>query len=349
MVPSPALPEESSPLASNNNVDIELFNGRLYLAWRTGPTHFASADARMEVISSGDSGQTWRYETTFAVGRDVREPRFYQINNTLFFSFFEAGINVIAFEPKALWRSQLMIGGEWSEPVIESEEKVVVWDVKLRSGSLFRTSYVGDHYTSSDLGGISVLFETSKDGILWTAVGDGSEVIFGGVSEVAFEFLADGSLVAVGRVEDKDPRGMGSLVCTAPASSLGDWECADMADPERYDSPELFRHGSTIYMAARRDPDGTFGPEGDFLAYSTRPKRSALYRVDPETLTVSHIEDFPGVGDTAFPAIRRLSEDAFLMANYTSPLDNPDVNWLDVQVSDKGTRIYLTKIQFSAP
>jgi hypothetical protein len=225
----------------------------------------------------------------------------------------------------------------------------VVWDIKLRGDELYRTSYAGDHYTSSDLGGVSVFFERSNDGLNWTPVGESAEVLFGGVSEVAFEFLGDGSLVAVGRVEDKDERGMGSLVCTAEAADLGSWTCADASDPERYDSPELFRYGNQIYLAARRDPDGTFGPDGDFLAYSTRSKRSALYKVNPDALSVAHIKDFPGVGDTAFPAIRRLSEHRFIMANYTSPLDNPDINWLDAQASDLGTQIYLTQIHFSGP
>ena len=30
--------------------------------------------------------------------------------------------------------------------------------------------------------------------------------------------------------------------------------------PERYDSPELFRQGDRLFMAARRDPEGIFGP-----------------------------------------------------------------------------------------
>ena len=35
--------------------------------------------------------------------------------------------------------------------------------------------------------------------------------------------------------------------------------------------------------------------------------------------------DIPGVGDTAFPAVWRTGPHSFVMANYTSPLDEPDV------------------------
>ena len=349
VIPSNRLPELSAPLQSNNNVDIELFDGRIYMGWRTAPTHFASTDSRMEMMSSDDGGASWRHEATFALDTDVREPRFHQINNQLFFSFFEAGINPIAFEPKAIWRTQLAEDGQWAPLEEESRNGSIVWDVKNRSGMLWRTLYLGDHYSTSDLGGISVRFERSTDGLTWDPVSGDGEVIFGGVSEVAFEFLENGDLIAIGRVEDKDDRGMGSLVCTAPSTSPGEWNCAEKSDPERYDSPELFRYGNRVFLVARRDPNGTFGPEGDFLAYSTRAKRTAVYEVDVEQKTVEHIMDIPGVGDTAFPAVRRLDDHRFLVANYTSPLENPDINWLDAQVSDKGTGIYLSEIQFIQP
>ena len=342
-------PAPGPPMASNNNVDLEIFEGRIYLGWRTAPTHFASKDTRMEIISSSDGGASWEHEATFALNTDAREPRFHQLNGRLFFTFFEAGTNVIAFEPQAIWRTEFKSTGNWVPLEEESRDGIIVWDVKTRGGELWRTTYRGDHYSSSELGGISVQFERSSDGLNWTPVSGDGEVIFGGVSEVAFEFRSDGSIVAVGRVEDDDERGMGTLVCTAPAEAPGEWTCSDTADPERYDSPELFRFGNRVYMLARRDPQGTFGPEGDFLAYSTRPKTTALYEIDGDSAQIIFIRDIPGVGDTAFPAIRRLSDHRFLFANYTSPLDNPEISWIDAQVSELGTQIYLSEITFNAP
>jgi hypothetical protein len=35
-----------------------------------------------------------------------------------------------------------------------------------------------------------------------------------------------------------------------------------------------------------------------------------------------------------------------LIANYSSPLDDPDIGWLSAQVSDKGTGIYLMTLDF---
>ena len=56
-----SLPESVNPQKSNNNVSISIFNHRLYVAFRAGPTHFASKKAGMYIISSGD-GKTWKKE-----------------------------------------------------------------------------------------------------------------------------------------------------------------------------------------------------------------------------------------------------------------------------------------------
>ena len=45
IIPSRALPPEAKAQPSKNNVDLVFFEGRLYLALRTPPTHFASKDA----------------------------------------------------------------------------------------------------------------------------------------------------------------------------------------------------------------------------------------------------------------------------------------------------------------
>ena len=57
--------------------------------------------------------------------------------------------------------------------------------------------------------------------------------------------------------------------------------------------------------------------------------------------------DIPGVGDTAFPSIRRIDEHRFLMANYTSPLDQPDLMWVEGQSSAGWHQLYLAEIVFT--
>jgi hypothetical protein len=219
--------------------------------------------------------------------------------------------------------------------------------VKVRNGVAYMTSYAGDHYKNAGEATVRVFFKESHDGMTWANVGDAEYVYEGGVSEVAFEFASNGDLWAVTRNEDGDASGFGSHVCYAAAADLGSWDCSSQSDPKRYDSPEMFRHGETLYLVARRDIGGMFGPEGDLIAYSMRPKGTALYRIDQDERRVVHVMDLPGCGDNAFPSVRRIDANSFLMANYTSPLDEPNISWIDGQTHDEGTQLYLLTLTFT--
>jgi len=70
---------------------------RLFIGFRTAPFHFASETTEMYILSSTDMGQSWDYETSIKLGYDVREPYFINFNNTLIFSFFEAGKRATSF------------------------------------------------------------------------------------------------------------------------------------------------------------------------------------------------------------------------------------------------------------
>lgn len=356
MVPSVRLPEEVGRDPANNNVDIQFYEDRLFMAWRAAETHFASPDVEMHVVSSLDRGQTWDYETTIALGTDVREPRFLAYRGRLHLYFFEAGDSAVAFEPKHMWRIERTGLGEWTEKVNAGRDGEIPWDLKVRDGAAYMTSYAGNHYTAGEAE-VSVFLQRSEDGVTWAPVDPDTVASYvGGVSEVAFELDAEGGAWFVGRNEDGDETGFGSLLCRAEPGALAAWDCPSTADPERYDSPEMFRHGDELYLVARRDIGGPYdqGKPGSvqenrteyLVDYSTRPKTTALYRIDTQARRVVHVMDLPGAGDTAFPSIRRTGAHTFLLANYTSPLDDPDISWLDGQVSDRGTRIYFLELSF---
>ena len=134
-------------LPSNNNVAAEFYNGKLFMGWRSAPTHFASSKyslfflfitsfitlflffrTRMILVSSVDLGQSWSLETIIERGTDLREPYFLEVNGTLFFYFFEAGTNPIAFEPSFLQRIEyLNVPSQWSEPESWGQESEVAW------------------------------------------------------------------------------------------------------------------------------------------------------------------------------------------------------------------------------
>jgi hypothetical protein len=74
IVPGLGLPPELLLQQANNNLDVVRHDdGRVYLAFRSAPNHFASADATIQVISSAD-GQRWDFEARFALGTACGSP-----------------------------------------------------------------------------------------------------------------------------------------------------------------------------------------------------------------------------------------------------------------------------------
>ena len=69
VVPSDGLPSYVKVLTSNNNLDVVVFQGRVFLAFRTAPSHFASDKTKLYIVSSEDE-KTWKYEGEFFLGRD---------------------------------------------------------------------------------------------------------------------------------------------------------------------------------------------------------------------------------------------------------------------------------------
>jgi hypothetical protein len=354
VVPAAGMPAEAAPLPANNNVAIEMFEGRLYMAWRSAPTHFASAQARLIVTSSDDEGRTWRLERSVERGTDVREPHFVAMNGTLILYFMELGSSAVSFEPKQALRMWRHPDGSWSD--VEKAplpERMMVWEIKTHQGLAWMTTYLGNHYSSDNDAAIDVYFKKSRDGFTWEDVDPEHPVIYhGGVSEVAFEFDADNNLWAVTRNEDGDATGFGSHVAFAPATSLGTWQFPAKSSPFRYDSPRMFRQGDDLYLIARRNvvftgdgardfvesPFDLWGQGDDFLplsvrrasrilTYSARPKKTSLYKIDRATRAVVWQKDLPSASDTAFASIVRAGPDRFLVANYSNPVANRGFDW----------------------
>jgi hypothetical protein len=355
VVPSPALPAQIQVQPSNNNVAICFHEGRLYFAWRTSALHFAGPTTRLYVMSTPNMGASWDYETEVFMGTDLREPSLLSIGGRLFFRFFQAGSNPVQFTPIALWRCERLAQGSWTTPVTWGVPGEVAWDVKVRGGNAYMTSYVGTHYGTGP-SAIDVRFQTSANGIDWAPVTSSAVVYTGGVSEVGFELDETGGLWAVTRDEDGDSTGWGSHVINTAMGAA--WPFPAHCDPRCFESPKMFRHGKDLYLIGRRDPVAPFdlglvGLVGfdvakwiNLVAYSLRPKRTTLHQVDRATHAVNELVDLAGCGDTCYPAVCRLDADTFLVANYTSPLTHPDWPWIEGQLSPEGTQLYLTTIHF---
>lgn len=344
-------------MQANNNLDVVEHAGRLYLAFRTAIFHFASPFTRMYVLGSDDGGLTWTHEFTVDRGRDVREPRLLSWDGRLFFYFFEAGTNPFDFEPGRVFASERHAEGSWTDPVAISGEGYVVWRTKVVDGRPYMTRYRGgESIYDIDRDPMDVELLTTENGFDWYPVDTSKPVVYvGGGSETDFEFAQDGRLIAVSRNELGDDTGWGSLICEAPAEAISNWECKN--DPRKFDSLLIFRQSGEIYMLARRQVanEGKFDLGWRFLPdplehlvyeaiYWFTPKRTSLWRIDEENLTVEWVLDLPSKGDTAFPAIVRRSEREIVVYNYSSPLEGWDKPWVAGQLGPTG--IYETVLTF---
>lgn len=370
-IPGPTLgePEMLVPFAntpagvvdqnSNNNLDVVVFEGRTYLAFRTAPSHFASSLTEMYVVSSTDQ-KTWQFETKISFGTDVREPRFLAYAGKLRLYFAKLGMDPLKFEPQGTFITEFKSAGQWTTPVEWMDQPgFIPWRLKVVNDVAYMIGYIGGE-NIYEINGmpISIQWLKSQDGLAWQPVVSGKPTVEqGGGSETDWTFLADGSVVAVTRNEAGDSSGWGSKICRAAANDLGNWQCA--SDKKKYDSPLVFRHGNDVYLVGRRHvtETGNYDLERRDLSakdqaqlylfdYSFYPKRCALWKVNPDARSVQFVLDLPSRGDTCFPSILPVGEKEYDIYNYTSALDDEeDISWIVGQ--GRPTSIY--KIRLTLP
>lgn len=338
IVPSDGIPAEAQAGNSNNNLDVVRHQGRVWLAWRTAPDHFASDQTRIVVVSSDDE-VTWRYEAEFQRQTDLREPRLLELNGRLFLYLAELGANALAFEPEGTLVSERLSDGTWTPLASTGPDGMILWRARILDGTPFLLGYTGgEHeYTFSGVP-LDIHLLTTSDGVTLEPLDPARPIVLtGGGSETDVAFTPQGTLVAVSRIEAIDPEGIGSRVCTAPAGDVSAWSCT--IDPRKYDSPLVFAHDGEVYLVGRRhlSESGAFdivGPGGTMLervvqsqlAYSNAPKRCAIWRWDPSVERIRFITDLPSKGDTCFASMlpSQTDPEVLILYNYTSPWEGDD-------------------------
>jgi len=342
---------------ANNNLDVIEHQGRVYLAFRTAPEHFASEQTQLYVLSSTDQ-QSWTLETSFFLGTDLREPRFLSLDDALFLYFAVLGDDPLSFEPQGS-RVSVLQDGTWSEPVAIFDEAFIPWRARVVDGVPMLMGYSGGgemYQQEGVLPAIEVKWLTTAGGFDWSALHANKETVhIGGGSETDWAFTPEGAVVAVMRNEAGDSGGWGSKICRGEPDAVAHWSCVH--DPKKYDSPLVFSHGERVWLIARRNVTET----GHFdlqmrdlehsqqtMAYSLnywqQPKRCSLWEVDPQALVVEWVLDFPSRGDTCFASLLPAGNGRYTVYNYSSDPAGDDLSWLDGQLQP--TQIYKQDLIF---
>lgn len=356
VVPNASFPKEITPQPANNNLDIIDFEGKLFFVYRTAPTHFASEKAYLYIVSTKDQ-KKWDFEAAFHLKNDLREPRFFIWKKTLYLYFAELGSDSIKFEPGKMWRVHRESQGKWTKPEAVFSNGFIPWRFRTYKGKPLMVGYDGGENIYKFNGKpLHVYLMTTEDGKNWKPLNkDRPFVLKGGTSETDIAFDKAGNLFAVARNEAGDEKAFGSKICKAPASDITKWTCKD--DFKKYDSPLLIEHGGEVYLVGRRHmtKDGNYDlrSKNPVLAqraleyqsaYWQKPKRCSVWFVNRDTLKVQHLLDLPSKGDTCFPSALPRGEGKFLLYNYSSDIDGPDVYWQKGQ--NNPTFIYSMFLHF---
>ena len=341
VAPNDKFPAEVLSQVAHNNLDVAWHDpdgagpepGRLFFAFRTAPTHFAGTETVMWVVSSPDL-ENWRLEGKVAIGTDVREPQLVSVGGVLRFYYVELGSRPTEFEPHGTRVATWLGPGQFSAFTEIFAPDFLAWRIRpmARPGEREPWLYVfgytgGANIYDNDGEPIAIHWLRSRDGLAWEPVVPGQSVVLeGGASETDGVFLGDGSLIAVSRNEAGDASGFGSKICRAPAGDLGAWSCA--YDQRKYDSPLVFARGPDVYLIGRRNVSetGAYDLEMNDLSlaerynqyqfdYWMKPKRCALWQIDPDALSVRHVVDLPSAGDTCFPESLHLAPGRELVFN----------------------------------
>lgn len=354
VVPDESLPAQVVDQPSNNNLDVVSHDNEKYLAFRTAPTHFASAETMLYVLRETEGG--WAFETSVAMETDLREPRFLSWNGELLLYFAVLGSDPAAFEPQGTMLTVRSADGVWSAPEWIFDDTFIPWRARVVNGVPYLIGYTGgaDIYDGGKPN-IEVKWLASVDGRTWDPVSGNGTVEVGGGSETDWVFLQDGGVLAVTRNEAGDDSGWGSKICRSPASDPAAWEC--VSDPRKYDSPLMFQEGGRNWLIARRNvtKDGNYDLGRRDLSfdqqtlfyeaeYWNQPKRCSLWEVDDDPLGVTWVLDLPSQGDTCFPSALNEGDGHWRVTNYSSPIDGFDPVWHEGQLGP--TNLYRQLITF---
>jgi hypothetical protein len=314
-----------------NNADIIRFNKEYFLAYRTCPFHFSSKKTELVIVKSKDT-EKWDISNIIFINSDIREPRFVKTKNSLFLYFFKAGIKAHKFQPDSINYIEYK-DEKWSKPVSLGLKGYVNWRIREYKGSYYMSIYDGRKMYGKHKPDLQIL--KSKDAKNWKKFLQ-IPVNIKGAAEPEFAFDENNTIYGTIRLE-----GYGSVL----VSYDGSFKFKQLKT--KFDSNLMFKHKNKIYMVARRNIDGishkTNNRIYNLLRYSFTRKTTALYEFD-RFLKIKHISDIKSQGDTAFPGICNITDNKFLLVNYSSILSNKHYPWIIAQLFS--TELYKYIIEF---
>jgi hypothetical protein len=311
----------------NAFTDLVSWHGYLWLVYVSSPSHFSSQHSRVVLLRSKDA-RIWEEAARFdGQGEDIRDPKLASMGEHLvIYVLLNRSFDPRPYRTVRSWSSD---GKTWSP---FSSVLPVGWLLGHPKASPTGEWYAPAH--NIKLGSVQLF--RSRDGLSWEP--HAMITHMQGADETAIEFLPDGRLFAVTRVEAG-----GGIFGTSKAGTLlsvskppyQSWTPSGLSSLTRLDGPALYRIGEKIYALGRYQPHVTHPLGGSGSIFSR--KRTSIFCVGDGDLT--WLVDLPSAGDTAYPGVA--AWDGKIVISYYTSDPRRDPPWILGMLNPTSVRVVI--------
>ncbi|MCP4608106.1 MAG: hypothetical protein GY845_05270 [Planctomycetes bacterium] len=288
----------------NAFTDLIRFKGKYYLTFRSCPDGHMVHPTSSIIILASDDAKEWEQVHRFSVAkRDTRDPHFLIFKGKLFVytGTWYSGETTLKYEDYdlnkhlgyAAWSED---GAKWHSPImLEGTFGHYIWRANTFGGKAYLCGRRKKNFEMAPRGEGAIVESAmleSDDGIIWR-----TRCLFQEVNgdETAFQFEADGGIIAVGR------RGRSNAQLLRSERPYTQWQRKDL---DRYiGGPLLVRWGRLYVVGGRK----TIGDRG--------PKTSMYWLVGDKLYKFSEL---PSGGDNSYPGFIELDSKRAIMSWYSS-------------------------------
>jgi hypothetical protein len=314
---SQQVPCQTQICRHNENTDMTLWNGAMWLVHRTALSQKLGDNCSLHVYRSDDGGTTFKDVATIppVPGRDLRDPSFYQVGSRLHIKALTR-LPVVSLRDADTDTTAIEVhsddGMTWSAPQPIAPGGWGLWRVKQSGGVYYSAAYQD--------GDLQVVLFSSTDGLTFTQGAPVYTVSADTPVETELSFLPSGRMLALVRTDGADADLLGAdgvlhtHVCWA-MPPYSQFDCPQVLDGVRLDGPLSFFWQGRLFEVARKHL-----PTGD-------RKRTALYELggtlEGGPLTIKEWGELPSAGDTSYAGVAQIDDTRVKVSWYSGDL------WLD--------------------
>ena len=315
----------------NENTDLLNWQGAIWLVHRTAKSQILGPNSSLRISKSTDGGKTFDLQSIVKAptpepdGRDIRDPHFYVVGDTLYIKTL-CRLPVLSTQDSDVDTWPMFMsskdGVTWTPLETYTDGAGTVWNthsfwrIREREGVYYSAAYKdGDQ---------SVTLFSSTDGVVWQKGADVYAVAEDTPLETELTFMPSGKLLALVRMDGTSDELLGTQGRLRTKICWSDppydaFDCPDEFMGQRLDGPLSFFHDGRLFVVARRH----LGMDGR--------KRTSLFEITGDLeggkLEIKEWGDLPSAGDTSYAGVADIDEDHALLTWYAGDLEL-DEQWL---------------------